>query len=349
MAIHPDLQAGAELPASRLGDGLEPEAGELVASAGSEWRRIARGLVSTPTSLIGAVLLVLFACVALAAPQLAPCPDGPAQRPYCLEDPYTVAKFGFDRQPKPPFTLSESERYGTYVHRFGTTPDQRDIYYGVVWGTRTAFQVGILVTLTTLIMGVGIGSVAAYYGGWTDEVLMRIVEVVMAFPFLLAAITLATILRTNPDLGQGTLPAMIALIAFGWTGYSRLVRADILSIKQREYVWASRSLGASDFRIITRHILPNSIFPVLVVASLDIGAYVLSFAALSFLGVGVPEGFADWGQMISGARERIGSITDDWFIVLFPGLAITLFVLAWNLLGDAFRDLLDPRLTHGKA
>jgi peptide/nickel transport system permease protein len=306
-------------------------------------RRLLRGLLRNPLSLTGVVLLVGFAFVAIAAPLLAPCPAG--QQPYCATDEYRVPKFGIKTQPLPPGTIAGSEKYGGYEHRFGTTPDQRDIYYGVVWGTRTAFEVGIFVTLCTLLLGLTIGSIAAYYGGWTDEILMRIVEVVMAFPFLLAAITLATILRGDPDLGEGTLPALIALVVFGWTSYSRLIRGEILTVKEREYVWAARSLGASDLHILVRHILPNSIFPVMVVASLNIGSYVLSFAALSFLGVGVPAGYADWGQMISGARNRIPSIGEDWYIVLYPGLAITLFVLAWNLVGDALRDLLDPRLS----
>jgi peptide/nickel transport system permease protein len=232
------------------------------------------------------------------------------------------------------------------VHRFGTTPEQYDIYYGIVWGSRTAFQAALIVTSITLLIGLALGSIAGYYGGWTDEILMRLVEIVMAFPFLLAAITLATILRADPELGQGTIPSLVALTAFGWTGYSRLIRADVLSVKQREYVWASKSLGASDLRIITRHVLPNAIFPVLVVASLNIGTIVLSFAALSFLGVGVPDGYADWGQMIAGARGRIPSLDQDWYIVLFPGMAITLFVLSWNLVGDAFRDILDPRFVQ---
>ncbi len=308
------------------------------------WRRVVRGLLTNPASLLGVVLLVGFATVAVAAPVLAPCPQG--QLAYCARDPYKVPKFGFKTDPLPPGAIA-ADRYAGHRHAFGTTPAQYDIYYGIVWGTRTAFQVGIAVTLATLMIGLTVGSVAGYYGGWTDEVLMRVVEVVMAFPFLLAAITLASILRSNPNLGQGTLPALIALIVFGWTGYSRLIRADILSIKQREYVWAARSLGASDARIIIRHVLPNAIFPVLVVASLNIGSYVLSFAALSFLNVGVPQGYADWGQMISGARNRIPSLDQDWYIVLFPGMAITLFVLSWNLIGDAFRDLLDPRLAGG--
>ena len=138
-------------------------------------------------------------------------------------------------------------------------------------------------------------------------------------------------------------PAIIPLVAFGWMGYARLVRADILSVKERDYVAASRALGASDGRIIFKHILPNSIFPVLVVASLDIDTVVQSFAALAFFGLGVPKGYADWGQMIATARNVIFTIDRDWYIVVYPGTALVLFSLAWNLIGDTVRDILDPR------
>jgi peptide/nickel transport system permease protein len=324
-----------------LGMDLQAELGEVtIRESPRSWRRVVRGLLTNPSSFLGTMILLSFALVALLAPVIAPCPveEYPRQRVYCGRDSDKVPKFGHNTQPLPP----SSE------HLFGTTVEQYDIYYGVVWGTRTAFKVGILIISIALFIGLTVGSISAFYGGWVDEVLMRIVEIFQAFPFFLAAITLATILRANPNF-QGTLPAVIALIVFGWTGYARLVRADILSVKQREYVWAARSLGASDLNIIRKHVLPNSIYPVLVVASLDIGTIVLTFAALSFFGIGVPPGYADWGQMISSARNRIPSLQQDWFIVVFPGLAILLFSLSWNLIGDAFRDLLDPRFTGSKA
>jgi len=141
---------------------------------------------------------------------------------------------------------------------------------------------------------------------------------------------------------------MIALVAFAWPTYARLIRAEILTVKQRDYVMAARAIGATDFRIITRHILPNAIFPTLVYAWLDIGSYVLSFAALSFLGLGAEVGYADWGQMISFARNWIPSLATYWHIVVYPGAAILLFVMAWNLIGDAFRDIVDPRLSGSR-
>lgn len=300
-------------------------------------RRLAKRMLTNPSSLLGLIILASLTVIAVAAPVLAPCPTDARQQAYCGRDAYLVPKSGFSPVPQPP----------SAEHPFGTTPEQYDIYYGVVWGTRTAFKVGLAITTLALIAGLTVGSISAYYGGVVDEVMMRVVEVFQAFPFFLAAITLATVLRSNPRF-QGTMPAMLALIAFGWMGYARLIRADILSVKQRDYVWASRSLGAGDARIILRHVLPNAIYPVLVLASLEIGTIVVTFAALSFFGLGVPDGYADWGQMISSARNRISTLAQDWYVVLFPAMAIVLFSLAWNLLGDTFRDLLDPRLTSGR-
>ena len=265
--------------------------------------------------------------VAIFAPVLAPPQDERAKL-----RPYNIPRDGFNAQPSPP----------SDTHRFGTTEGQYDIYYGIIWGTRTAFQVGLISTAATLIIGLLVGSIAAYYGGWLDELLMRVVEIFQAFPFLLAAITLSAVLQAR--LGRGILTGMIALIAFGWTGFARLIRGDILTVKQRDYVLAARAIGVKDRGILLRHVLPNAIFPTMVVASMRIADYVLSFAGLSFLGLGTEVGYADWGQMISFARNWIPSLSKYWYIVVYPGGAIVLFVLAWNLVGDAFRDIFDPRL-----
>jgi peptide/nickel transport system permease protein len=305
-------------------------------------RRVVRGLLSTPASILGFLLLTSFLLIALFAPQLAPCPDGPPGRVCHNEGPYRVPDYGAGARPKPP----------SAEHPFGLTPQQYDIFYGVVWGTRTAFIVGVLIVGLSLLIGITFGAMAGYYGGWLDEILMRVAEIFMAFPFLIAVIALATVLRTRSlevagfDLSEGVVPALAALVVFGWMGYARLIRSDVLSVREREYVWASKSLGASDRRIILKHIVPNSIFPVLVLASLDIGTIVITFAALSFLGVGVPPGYADWGQMISGARDYVPRLNEHWYLVVFPGVAIVLFSLAWNLIGDTVRDLLDPRFSR---
>jgi peptide/nickel transport system permease protein len=285
---------------------------------------VLRQLLRRPTSIAGIVLLLGFFAVAVLAPVLAP-PADP-------QDPYSIPHTGYRPEPSAP----------SAEHIFGTTERQYDVFYGVIWGTRTAFRVGLIITLATLTIGLTVGSLAAYYGGWLDNVLMRIVEIVQAFPFLLAALTLASVLRGR--MGSGLTAGIAALIVFGWPAYARLIRGDILTVRTRDFTLAARAIGAKDQRILTRHILPNAIFPTLVYASMDIGSYVLSFAALSFLGLGADVGYADWGQMISFARNWISSLATYPHIVLYPGMAILLFVLAWNLIGDAFRDIIDPRL-----
>ncbi|HSR47892.1 MAG TPA: ABC transporter permease [Anaerolineales bacterium] len=285
---------------------------------------VVRQLMRRPTSIAGIVLLLAFILIAIFAPVLAPPENG--------KDPYSIPHTGYRPEPSAP----------SAEHPFGTTERQYDVFYGVVWGTRTAFRVGLIITGAALAIGLVVGSLAAYYGGWVDNLLMRLVEIVQAFPFLLATLTLAAVLRGR--MGSGLTAGIAALIAFGWPAYSRLIRGDILSVRARDFNLAARAVGAKDGRILTRHILPNAIFPTLVYASMDIGSYVLSFAALSFLGLGADVGYADWGQMISFARNWIPSLATYPHIVLYPGMAILLFVLAWNLLGDAFRDIIDPRL-----
>ena len=183
------------------------------------------------------------------------------------------------------------------MHLMGTASGQFDIWYGVVWGTRTALFAGLVVTFTTVTVGLIVGSISAFYGGLVDDVLMRITEIFMAFPFLLAALMLSSLLV--PKFGRSIWPPTIALIVFGWMRYARVVRGDILSAKERDYILAGRVLGTKDTRLIMRHILPNVIYPILVLASFRLGDAVLSFAALSFLGVGTQIGYADWGQIIS--------------------------------------------------
>jgi peptide/nickel transport system permease protein len=308
--------------------------------------RVMQGLLKTPASITGTVLIVLFVLIAIAAPVLAP--------PLNPNDPYKIPRDGFKAQPKPmgaewnskppdiPFWWKAVTGRDEWIHIFGTAQGQFDIYYGMIWGTRTAFRTGLIVVLSTLFLGLVIGSVAAYYGGWVDNVLMRIVDVLFVLPSLMATLILAAVL--TPVIGRSLLPAMIALIAFGWMGYARIIRGDILSVKERDYVMAARVLGVKDSRILFRHILPNAIFPTLVLASLDIGTVTISFAALSFLGIGTEVGYADWGQVLAFARNWITSLNTYWYIIVWPAVILVLFVMSWNLVGDALRDVLDPRL-----
>jgi len=333
-------------PASSYLDTLpERKIGRLEKLVGPEIYRILKGLVSNPLSITGTLLIGIFILVALFAPVLAP--------PTNSRQPYTVPRDGFSPKPKPPGTEWNSRPpdipgwfsiFGleSWKHFFGTTGGQWDLYYGVVWGTRTALKVGLLVETVCVIVGVLVGSLAAFYGSWVDESLMRVTEIFMAFPFLMAALTLSAIL--TPIIGRGIWPPLIAMIAFGWMSYARIIRGDILSVRERDYVMAARVIGVKDRRIISRHVIPNAIYPTVILASLNIGADVITFAALSFLGIGTEQGYADWGQMISFARNWIPSLDTYWYIVVIPGMALVLFTLAWNLIGDAVRDIMDPRM-----
>jgi peptide/nickel transport system permease protein len=187
-----------------------------------------------------------------------------------------------------------------------------------------------------------VGSAAGYFGGIVDEAIMRIVDIFMALPLLILAMAIVT------ALGRSLDNIMKSLIIVGWPIYARTIRGSILTIREEDFVKAAQAQGAGTFRIIFKHILPNAIYPLLILASLDIGAMVLTAAALSFLGLGAQEGYADWGQMISLARNYIvgpqGQPLLYWYVVTIPGLFILFFVLGWNLLGDALRDIFDPKV-----
>lgn len=284
-------------------------------------------LKRNPLSFVGIGIILAFVLVALLAPIIAPPPEGHF-------DNYMIPRDGYNPVPQPP-----SEE-----HIWGTTQGQYDIFYGCIWGTRTAFQVGLIVIGAVLAIGILLGSVAGYFGGIIDEILMRITDIFLAFPPLVLAMALTV------ALGPSIQSVMIALILVSWPSYARLVRGDILAAREEDYVEAARGIGSSHLRTIVRHILPNSIYPTLIMASLDIGAVVLSAAALSFLGLGAPEGYADWGQMINFARNWIVGTPDNtfafWYTITIPGIFIFMFVMGWNLLGDSFRDILDPRLSR---
>ncbi len=316
---------------------------------GPENYRILKGLLRTPASIMGFTLIGLFVLVAVFAPLIIP-PVG--------SDPYKIPRDGFSAQPKAPgspwtknapdipFWYKAITGNDKWVHILGTAQGQYDIFYGIVWGTRTAFRTGLIVVVSTFLIGIIIGSISAYYGGVVDNVLMRIVDVFMTLPFILMALILAAVL--TPVIGKSLIPSIIALVTFGWMGYARIIRGDILSVKERDYVLAARVVGVRNYRILFRDILPNAIFPTLVLASLAIGDVVLSFAALSFLGIGTQLGYADWGQILSVARNWITSLQQYWYIVVWPGVILVLFVMGWNLVGDAMRDVLDPRM-RGKS
>lgn len=285
---------------------------------------VAQRVLTRPVAFTAAAVIAGFVALALFAPLLAPSRPG--------RDPYLIPTTGFAIEPHPPGP----------GHPFGTTEDQFDLYYGITWGARTVFKVTLSVIGASILIGLLLGSVAGYWGGLIDEALMRFTDVFLAFPGLVLAVVIVAL------LGKGLDKVILAIAAVNWPTYSRLMRGEILAVRGREFVAAARIVGAGDLRIILRHIIPNAFFPFFVYSSLDMGNVVITSAALSFLGLGTEVGYADWGQLIALSRRWIlgspGHAFEYWYTILYPAAAITLFVLSWNILGDAIRDVLDPRM-----
>jgi peptide/nickel transport system permease protein len=349
-----------------------------------EWKFMLKRIRESPLALIGIAIIIGFVIIACLAPVLAPPQAG--WDPFMLRPDKDLAILTPD--PTPPTTR----------HIFGTTAEKFDIYYGCIWGTINAFRVGLIVVAIALVIGVVLGTVAAYYGGLIDEILMRFTDIIIALPGLVLAMALVIafptaiplnitliilvvsavlsiyfaafkpqrkyllpnqiillislfLYLTNPiviGLNLSKLDkVLISLAIVGWPGYARLIRGEVLRVKNEDYVEAAKASGCSDLRIIIKHILPNTVYPLLIVVTLDIGSIVLTAAALSFLGIGADPNFADWGNIISMSRTWISSpelLVRHYYTFLIPGIFISLFVLGWNLLGDALRDILDPMI-----
>lgn len=219
-------------------------------------------------------------------------------------------------------------------HLLGTAENGVDVLSHVVWGARVSMIVGLLSTLLSATVGTLLGAGAGYVGGWAEDLLMRVVDVLLAFPGILLAIFITAV------LGPSLWNVIIALCATGWTGYARLARAQVLGLRDREFVHAARALGASDGRIVVRHLLPNLLGPVVVQATFGVPGAMLAEASLSFLGLGVPPGTPSWGALVDQGTQYLMIAPH---VALVPGLAIAVSVLGFNLLGDGLRDRLDPR------
>lgn len=269
-----------------------------------------RWLTGSPLALLGAVVLVLVLACAALAPWLAPHPRGERDVRRQLQGP-------------------------SWEHPLGTDDNGADMLTEVIYGARVAVGVGISTVLLRLLLGVGLGLLSGYFGGWVDEVLQRITEVFMSFPGILLAILIIFISQT-PSLWT----VIFALSITGWAGFARLVRGQVLVERERDYVEAARALGIPHWRVAFGHILPNTLGPIIVQATFGMAGAILGEATLSFLGLG-PQDTASWGALLDRGADYF---LISQHIAVFPGLAIVLTVLAINFIGDALRDHLDPRL-----
>jgi peptide/nickel transport system permease protein len=285
---------------------LTPESGAR------QLKRNLRVFTRNPLVVIGVVVIALWVVIGLSAPLIAP---------------YDPLAQNVNVRLRPPG--------GEYS--FGTDELGRDIFSRVLYGTRLTAPAGIAVVVIGSLIGLMVGAVAGFIGGWWDELIMRVSELFLAFPTIILALAITAAL--GPDIRN----AILALVIVWWPSYARLVRAMVLEVKSREFVEGARSVGAGNFYLLFRTVLPNCIAPAIILATLDIGTAILTFAGLSFLGLGPDPTSPEWGRMVSIGIDFF----DQWWMWLFPGLAITSLVMAFNFIGDGLRDILDPRMKRG--
>jgi peptide/nickel transport system permease protein len=298
-----------------------------------------RRFLSRWQNVLGIAIVLGYVLAAMAAPWLAP-PDDPAH-----PTPFRSVGRITDHAPKPPSREAP----------LGTVGSQFDIYYTLVWGTRTALRFGLTIALSTAVLGILIGAVSGYRGGLLNGFLMRTTDAFLTFPTIAGVWLFRELMPlpgygTEPALLQRVMsalsldPVMITLILFSWMAYARLINVNISQLKQSEYVTAARSIGAGDLRIIFRHLLPNALAPAIVLVARDIGAMVILESAFTFIGLG---GSTEWGTLLVMGRDYVigmgGNPLAYWWTFLPASLALAFFGISWNLLGDGLNDMLDPR------
>ena len=282
----------------------------------AEGRYNVRVFLKDRLALVAVVIILLIFIIAIFAPELAPYPsDGAGNM-------------------NPDTAYATQFKAPSSHHLMGTDKYGRDVLSRVIYGSRIPLEISFIVTLSIVLIGVPIGGFAGYYGGKVDEVIMRITDIFLAFPALVLAIFFVAF------LGASITNVMIALVVSWWPWYTRIVRGMAASLRERPYVEAAKVMGGKNLTIIRRHILPNSLGPVVVQMTLDIGTVILAAAGLSFIGLGAQPPTAEWGTMVADGRDYIFTY---WWLGTFPGLAILILVLAFNLVGDGLRDVLDPR------
>jgi len=299
---------------------------EAIYDRQSPAREALRRLLRHRSAQVGMTLLGLLILVAIFAEQISP------------YDPTKIIKESKRRTPPCIHLLGCPKDQPQHI--FGLDSNTRDLFSRVVFGSRLSLQVGIASIGFAILVGGIIGAVSGYVGGWTDNIIMRVMDVLMAFPSMLLAIAIVTV------LGTGLINALLAIGIVSIPRYARLIRATILSVKEMEFVQASRALGASPLRLLVVRILPNAFTPLIVQGTLGIATAIIDAAALSFLGLGAEPPRPEWGLMMG---EEKNSVFNAPHLLIFPGLAITMTVLSFNLLGDGLRDALDPRLRGGSA
>ena len=268
-------------------------------------------LARNKLSLLAFAIIILLVLSAIFAPVIVPYP----------EDVYSAH-------------IEQKLEAPSSEHIMGTDELGRDVFSRLVYGARVSISTALIAVGVALVIGIPLGAIAGTFGGWVDNVIMRITDVFLSFPPLLLAIALVTL------LGPGLTNAIIAIVVSWWPWYTRLVRGQAISIKERKFVQAAETIGTSKAKIIFSHIVPNCISPVIVQASMDIGGVIMTVASQSYMGLGAQQPQPEWGLMISVGRA---SFPDKWWCCIFPGIAIFLTVLSFNLLGDAIREILDPK------
>jgi len=276
----------------------------------NEWLRFRRVFLSRPLVIFGMVVLIIFVLIAIFAPLIAP------------------------------YNPNEPDLYNTLqnpssAHWLGTDALGRDTLSRIIFGTRTSLEIGLIVVFFASVVGITLGTIAGFYGGWLYTVIMRFIDALMSFPMILLALVIAAL------LGGGMRNVIISLSVALMPGYARLMCGQVLSVKENDYILAARGMGASNLRMMLRHVVPNCVSPIIVQITMMLGVTILAEAGLSFLGIGIMPPTAAWGNMVSEARNYLAIRP---ILSFAPGLALMLVVFAFNMVGDGLRDALDPRL-----
>ena len=279
-----------------------------------DFRRGAHQFSRNRLSVVGVIIGIIMLIVAITGPAWVPYPED------------ATGAVHMDQR------LASPSR----EHLFGTDDAGRDVFTRTIIATRTSFEVGIVILVVAILLGVTLGAIAGYFGGTTNQVIMRVTDIMLTFPGIFLPMAFAA------ALGRGMVPAMVALSLTWWPGYCRLVEAQFLKMREEDFVAGALAIGASKPRVIFRHILPNTMTGIIVKASMDFGFAVLALASLGFIGIGIQPPEPDWGSMIALGRRFMPSA---WWISTFPGLFMFIMVLGFNLIGDGLRDLLDPNAT----